>query len=449
MSKNKGYLFHPAAVLLVIGIYFIVPGKLTAQDKTYAKYIVDTLASESMAGRGYVNEGNRKASDFIASEMKRYGLESFSDSYFQPFNLPVNTFPGKVGLQINGKVLKPGIDFIISGSSPAINGTYKIRELKSKFFESSEKLSKLKGRDYSDILVLIDKSSIPKEQLPLADSLIRTNFIKSAGFIVLSGKDRLLFSVSSAYKQKSFPVFEVLKPAVPVKPTKAEVCIEAEFNPAYQVRNVIGFIHGTELSDSFLVITAHFDHLGMMGKDVVFPGANDNASGTAMMLDLAWHFSQPGNKPRYSIAFMAFSGEETGLNGSEFYVGNPLFPLKKISFLINLDMVGTGSEGITIVNGKTFLQQFERIAKINTDNEYILKVAPRGESCNSDHCPFFRAGVPAVFIYSMGKEHREYHNIYDSADRVPFTEYDDIFRLLRDFLTSYRKDAVIHVGDNQ
>jgi len=449
MSKNKGYLFHPAAVLLIIGIYFIVPGKSTAQDKTYAKCLVDTLASGSMAGRGYVNEGNRKASDFIASEMKRHGLQNFTGSYFQPFNLPVNTFPGKVGLQINGKVLKPGVDFIISGSSPDIKGTYKIRELKSKLFKNPESLSKLKSRVYSDFLVLIDKYSIPKEQLPLADSLIRTNFIKSAGFIVLSGKDRLLFSVSSAFKQKSFPVFEVLKTAVPVKPSKAEVCIEAEFKPAFQVRNVIGFIPGTELSDSFLVITAHFDHLGMMGKDVVFPGANDNASGTAMMLDLARHFSQPGNKPRYSMAFMAFSGEETGLNGSEFYVGNPQFPLKKISFLINLDMVGTGSEGITIVNGKTFLQQFERIAKINADNEYILKVAQRGESCNSDHCPFFRAGVPAVFIYSMGKEHREYHNIYDSADRVPFTEYDDIFRLLRDFLTGYRNDAVIPTEENK
>jgi Zn-dependent M28 family amino/carboxypeptidase len=138
------------------------------------------------------------------------------------------------------------------------------------------------------------------------------------------------------------------------------------------------------------------------------------------------------------MAFMAFSGEEAGLIGSDFYVKHPLFPLSQIFFLINLDMVGTGSEGITVVNGKTLIHQFGRLVKINSDNEYIMKVAPRGESCNSDHCPFYKMGIPAVFIYSLGKEHKEYHNIYDSADRIPFTEYDDIFRLLRDYVNTCR-----------
>ncbi len=450
MPKDPISRYHlTARILFLFGIYFLFPLKSTPQDKVYAKYLVDTLASSYMAGRGYVKDGNRKASDFIATEMKRSGLHCFSGEYFQSFTLPVNIFPGDVELMINGIRMKPGVDFIISGSSPPMNGEFKIRKLKTKFFASSAGLLKLQGKDFSGILILIDKSEIPKEQLPLADSLIRTNFLKSAGFIVLSQKERLLFSVSSAFRQQSFPVFEVLKPSMPGNPSRAKVSIEAEFHPSYQVRNVIGYIPGTEEPDSFLVITAHFDHLGMMGNEVIFPGANDNASGVAMMLDMARHFSHPDNKPRFSIAFLAFSGEETGLNGSEFYVEKPLFSLKKISFLINLDMVGTGSEGITVVNGKTFTNQFEKLSSINKDNEYVLKVVSRGESCNSDHCPFYKAGVPAVFIYSMGSEHREYHNIYDNADRVPFTEYEDIFRLLRDFLTSYRKDAELSGGNNQ
>jgi len=99
-------------------------------------------------------------------------------------------------------------------------------------------------------------------------------------------------------------------------------------------------------------------------------------------------------------------------------------------------MVGTGSEGITMVNAVQLPAYFEKMEKLNADKEYVLKVAKRGESCNSDHCPFYQKGVPAVFIYSMGKEHTEYHNPYDTAEKVPFTEYEDIFRLIRDFMDS-------------
>jgi Zn-dependent M28 family amino/carboxypeptidase len=174
----------------------------------------------------------------------------------------------------------------------------------------------------------------------------------------------------------------------------------------------------------------------MMGKDAYFPGANDNASGVAMMLDFADHYSNAANQLPYNIVFMALAGEEIGLKGSKFAVENSLFPLDKIKFLINLDMVGTGSEGITMVNGVQLLEYYEKMVKINADNEYILKVAKRGESCNSDHCPFYKKGVPAVFIYSMGNEHMEYHSLNDKSHLVPFTEYEDIFRLIRDFINT-------------
>ena len=175
-------------------------------------------------------------------------------------------------------------------------------------------------------LLLIDKSVIPKENHALVDSLVRTNFLESAGFIILSAKDRLLFSVSTGFKQKSFPVFEVLKSAMPEKPKTASARIEAVFQPAMSVRNVVGFIPGTEFPDSFLVFSAHFDHLGMMGKEVIFPGANDNASGVAMMLDLARYFSQPENRPEFSMAFIAFSGEEAGLIRIRLFCESPFIP---------------------------------------------------------------------------------------------------------------------------
>jgi aminopeptidase YwaD len=422
---------------LALLVNFIVGPSAIAQNKTYARSLIDTLASPAMSGRGYVNNANRIASDFIAAEMQEHNLKSFPEGYFQQFTLPINTFPGKVELTINNKKLVPGVDFIVSATSPSISGKYKIQVISQKVFEKPGNLTKLMRKDYSGSLLFIDKSGMTKEKIRMVDSLVRTNFLKSAGFILVTDKERLLWSISQGFKQRTYPVFEVLKPAVPPKPKNAVITVEAVFEPEMQVRNVIGFIPGIAVPDSFLVITAHYDHLGMMGTEAIFPGANDNASGIAMMLDMARHFSVPENQPRYSMAFVALAAEETGLLGSEFYVEHPFSPLSQIAFLINLDMVGTGSEGISMVNGKIFSRQYEKMVKINADNEYILTVVQGGESCNSDHCPFYKKGVPSVFIFSRGKEHREYHNIYDSRDRVPLSEYEDIFRLLRDFINAY------------
>jgi Zn-dependent M28 family amino/carboxypeptidase len=113
--------------------------------------------------------------------------------------------------------------------------------------------------------------------------------------------------------------------------------------------------------DTFIVLTAHLDHLGTMGKNVFFPGAHDNASGCAMVLNLAKYYSMRKCKPHYGLVFMFFSGEELGLLGSRFYTEHPLFPLSKIKFLINLDLMGSGDEGVQIVNSTIYKKQYNII----------------------------------------------------------------------------------------
>src|SRR4030095_9120627 len=108
--------------------------------------------------------------------------------------------------------------------------------------------------------------------------------------------------------------------------------------------NVLGMVPGTLYPDSFIVFTAHYDHLGRMGKKALFPGANDNASGSAMIIDLARYYAQPANRPKCSLLFIAFAGEEAGLIGSRYYTENPILPLEQIKFLINLDLMGNGEE---------------------------------------------------------------------------------------------------------
>ncbi len=168
----------------------------------------------------------------------------------------------------------------------------------------------------------------------------------------------------------------------------------------------------------------------MMGNQTYYPGANDNASGTAMILDLARHYSLPENKPDYSMVFILFSGEEVGLYGSKYFANNPLFPLEDVKLLVNLDMVGSGSEGITVVNGTLYDDLIQEMQTINTENQYLKEIKLRGESCNSDHCPFYQKGVQSIFIYTRGKELTEYHTVADNSENFPFTAYNGLFGLL-------------------
>jgi Zn-dependent M28 family amino/carboxypeptidase len=134
------------------------------------------------------------------------------------------------------------------------------------------------------------------------------------------------------------------------------------------------------------------------------------------------------------MVFIFFSGEEAGLLGSEYYTSHPLFPLKKIKFMINLDMVGTGSEGIKVVNGSIFKSEFGKLRAYNEEGGYLSTVSVRGEAANSDHYYFYKNGVKCFFIYTLGNEDREYHTVGDKADILPLTKYPELFKLVCEFV---------------
>jgi aminopeptidase YwaD len=182
--------------------------------------------------------------------------------------------------------------------------------------------------------------------------------------------------------------------------------------------------------DSFIFITAHYDHLGGLGKDTYFPGANDNASGIALLLNLAHYYvSHP---QRYSIGFICFAGEEAGLIGSKYFTDNPLAPLKKIRFLLNTDLAGTGQEGITVVNATEFPKEFTLLQQINKENNLLAAVNARGKAANSDHYFFTEKGVPAFFFYTLGGI-KAYHDVFDKAATLPLNEHEDLFKLVVKF----------------
>ncbi|MDZ7742621.1 MAG: M28 family peptidase [Bacteroidota bacterium] len=329
---------------------------------------------------------------------------------------------------IDGQQLVAGREFVAAAFSPSASGTFDVFHFLQDSASKTDVLAFTSKHDLSGKFLLIHNK--------VKDTVLKYLTEIPAGLMILRDK-QLIWKVSDAFREGRFPVIYVHTDLDPAKIGRVSVNIDSKYKEDYQTQNVMAWVPGKKHPEKFIFLTAHYDHLGRMGKDVYFPGANDNASGTAMILDLARYFSQPGNQPDYSIGFIAFAAEEAGLLGSAYAAEHPPVDLENIEFLVNLDMVGTGSEGITIVNGKQLPDAFAVFQKINDDKGYLKEVKARGESCNSDHCMFYKKGVPAVFIYTRGKEFMEYHNQDDVAEALPLTRYEDLFKLLLDFVNTF------------
>jgi len=420
-------------ILSVILFITIQQLNVVAQDITYARKVVNTLASEKMKGRGYVQDGNTLAANYISNEFKRWGLVSYNKNYFQSFITSVNTFPGNMDVRINSIQLRPGIDFLVNAESPGISGTFNTIQFKAdELLNHVQFISKVQSTVNKFIVIeAYDKNKYNKEENKKIKDAIE--YLKSnpknpiAGTLLLT-KDKLTWDASTV--QYSKPSITIKTDSLSPNIENITLNIKSKFIKKFELQNVIGYVEGKH-SDSLIVLTAHYDHLGMMGNKTMFPGANDNASGMAMLLNLASYYSQ--HQPEYTIVFIAFAGEELGLIGSNYFTEHPTFELKKIKFLINFDLAGTGDEGIQVVNGSVFKSRFDDLSKINKEEHLLPQVKTRGEACNSDHCMFYQKKVPCFFIYTLGGI-KAYHDIYDKAETLPLTQFENYFKLMLAFI---------------
>ncbi|MEM7102431.1 MAG: M20/M25/M40 family metallo-hydrolase [Bacteroidota bacterium] len=409
-----------------------------SQVDNYARSILDTLCGSAMGGRGYVNSGELMAAEFIAAEFKTLQLDHFDTSFFQKFSITANTLPGTVKLSIGKQELEPGKDFLVDADAPTLTGNFPVIPLSRATVEDQITFSMMVTQTPASIL-LIDEAEFDlskNEDRQMLDELLA--FLKcfdhpriKAKAIILLSENPLKWSPSPV--QCLRPLFRVKKEVFPEKAKRASFEIESNYIEEQNSQNVIACIKGKTSPDSMIVVTAHYDHLGKMGETVYFPGANDNASGIAMMLSLAKHFQTPGNKPDKTIVFIAFGSEEIGLRGSYYFTENPLFPLENINFLINLDILGTGDDGIQVVNGTIFNKEFDQLSDLNTKSRLLKAVKIRGEMCKSDHCFFHQKGVPNFYIYTLGGV-AHYHDIFDHPDTLPLTEFEDLKELLIAFI---------------
>lgn len=421
---------------LIIAVLILAGSQaLRAQDIEYARSVVKTLASPAFKGRGYFGGGAKLASEFIAGEFKKAGLTPLNkDSYFQEYDLSVNTFPGRVELALNGQSLVTAKDYLVDASSPAIQGKFKVYPVQRATLLKQDKLFDLLEQA-TDGFILVDNRPVTnetKEQKTAADQIIEAlkadTSLKLNGLIVYSN-EKLTWTTLTY--QGPRVVIQLNKSDLdPANIHEISLVVDAKLEPHFKTCNVAGMIEGSSGSDSTIVITAHFDHLGMLGKQVYFPGANDNASGTAMLLSFVKQYSK--NLPRYNTIFLAFSGEEIGILGSKFFIEHPLIELSKIKFLVNFDLAGTGEQGIKVVNATVHTGHFEQLIKLNEKYKLLNKVEPRGAACNSDHCWFHEKGIPSFFIYTQGGI-SAYHDIYDRSKTLPLTAFEPFFQLMTKF----------------
>jgi len=359
----------------------------TIPDIAFARKMVDTLTSSYFWGRGYTNNGMAKATDYLTEQLKSYGVKPMDGkSFLQGFSYPVNTFPTTMQVSINGITLVPGRDFIVSPDSRGVVGEGK----------------------------LIQKDSV--------------QFVDPVNRIIVVLEDKLTWSAEQ--KALDYTVIELDKKLQKTLPATIKINIENKFIPDFKTGNICGIVKGTSKPDSIIVFTAHYDHLGGMGSATYFPGANDNASGVTQVLTLAKYYA--AHPQPYSMAFILFAGEEAGLLGSKYFSENPVIPLSNIRFLVNLDLEGTGIDGITVVNATVYPKEFSMLRQINDKNNYLPKVNSRGKAPNSDHYFFTEKNVPAFYMYTLGGI-KAYHDIYDISATLPLTEYENLFKLLIKF----------------
>jgi hypothetical protein len=448
------------------------PGPLDAG--VYLEH-VKYLASDSMKGRGTGTPELEKAARYIAGQFEQLGLSKPGGSHLQPFSVTTNARLGRRNRLefVNAGRAEPltaekdflPFNFSASGefTGELVFAGYGITakeyhyddyegiDVRGKFVivlrhepQEYDEKSVFAGKVYTEHAQFFSKAVNAK--MHGARGVILVNdvgnhsgdadelelFAKTVGprdagiaFVQVKAAqiDKLLGAQGRTIAGIQTEIDKELKPQSFALP--AGVAARTNVDVAREqktVHNVVGYLAGS--ADEYLVIGAHYDHLGlgeqfsmapsMAGKP--HPGADDNASGTAGVLELARYFvSQP--KPRRGILFIAFAGEELGLLGSSYFVNNPVLPIEKAVAMINMDMIGRIRDGKVYLGGMgtgtTFRALLEEVAK---KSRLKFEFSDQTGYGSSDHTSFTAKQVPVLFFFSG--LHADYHKPSDTWDKI-------------------------------
>lgn len=396
------------------------------ENTRHFREIVSELSSSKYQGRGYAKDGVIKAGDYIAKQFKAAGADQVT---MQPFAIDVNTFPGKMKMSVDGRKLVPGDDFVMREYSPGAKGTFPLYYIDTLNYDSKRIFEDLQKPENKGALVVCDfwftyRHSKDFRKLEKRDGAPN-------GGVIYTWDTPLKFYKAYAEKVSDKPIVWV-SPDFPKDARSVTLNVENKFLEGYVSSNVIAKVEGAR-HDSCYLFTAHYDHLGNLGRSLYYPGANDNASGTAAIITFAEYYA--AHKPEFDIWFIAFSGEDTNLRGSTWQINNPTMPLESIKYMFNLDMVGDNNPVQYCEVSDPGAAGFEKMREIS-DGQGLFKELHRGElAANSDHWPYAQKGVPCIlFENESGDAFRYYHTHRDNMDNFYTETYESLFKLITTFI---------------
>lgn len=465
--------------------------EITAEE---IKQHITFLASDELKGRDSGTEEIKKAAEYIANEFSSYGLApSFNGSYFQefPFIKTIElTDKNNLTFSIDGKELKPILkeEYITLPFSGNSDVSGKLIFVGFGISASDLEYDDYAGIDVKDKIVIVfrntpepnvaqsefdahsplrKKSSVardkgasaiifinPYDENKTSDDLVEFSFDRGgsiSGFSAVSIKrniiEQLFQSEGLNLKEVYDKIIETKKPAsIEFKNASAKISTEVKEVEAISW-NVGGFIEGTdpELKKEVIIIGAHFDHLGMGEEGSLYRGeepqihngADDNASGTTGVLELAEKFASIKDQLKRSIAFFTFSGEELGLLGSNYLVNNLPFPAEDAITMVNMDMIGRLKDSSLIVYGTGTSSNWRDI--LNKHNKYGFKLTFNDEGFGpSDHSSFYGAKIPVLFFFTG--THEDYHKPSDDTEKINFAAQENILNYVYNIVTDINQN---------
>lgn len=479
-------------LLLTVSTLSIVVVPNFAQDNpdvtsSELRHHVQFLASDSLMGRRAGERGNEIAAEYIAKEFERYGLASPPGGYLQQFPFIATVRAGKNNslsissgesswLFHNDKDVRPlAFSSDTTLRSGLVFAGYGITDTASKYDD-------YQGIDVRGKIVIVlrhspDTSSIGKfsKYTSMRVKALTAREHGAAGLLLVTGPldeaipklyplsyDRGMGTAGIAAMSMTWTALDSLfrengkdlrTVQQQIMTTQSPLSFEfPEMAATMQseivkiidtTANVLGYLEGTDpaLAQELVILGAHMDHLGLGGEGSLRPdtvaihfGADDNASGISGLLEAAQYFAAHRFGLKRSMLFIAFSAEELGLLGSDYYVKHPFKPLTGTIAMLNMDMIGRLNNRMLVVEGISTSPGFDSLVRSSIiDSSLLLKLKPDGFG-PSDHSSFYMQKIPVLFFFT--NLHEDYHRPSDTWDKLNYSGEEAVVRLVTRIATS-------------
>ena len=443
---------------------------------------LEIIAHDSLEGRETGQPGLQKAAEYLQNQFERIGLDPIKDGsenpYFQSFELIQGKW-GDVTLIVGGYTYKDREDIVYIGDAPE---SYK-KNIRLKFagYGREEDYRQMdftnKGivvllpensRNWEDMvftamangvedvfIVYGETDEALKKIIPFYNNYRSGIRFESEGssledkaevFLITPGTAERIFGTSMKKLKSVLKKTEKGKYRLINKITEAEAIAEVKSTlENIQTQNVIGIVEGLQTPEEVVLLTAHYDHVGMRNGEI-YNGADDNGSGTVAILELAEAFTLArdlGLGPKRSVMFALFTGEEKGLLGSSYYVSDPVFPLSKTIADFNIDMIGRiddkyvdNPDYVYLIGSDKISRELHTISE-NSNKDHIGLILdytynaddhPEKFYYRSDHYNFAKNGIPVIFYFTG--VHDDYHKPTDVIDKILFDRMLSVTKLI-------------------